>query len=202
MRTTRLSIFVSIVAIAVGGCSTYVNIPAQTGDIAHNNPNITDIVTIQARAVKAVAQEQKADRPFEGAYFFVLPQGANARSYNTAQKEVGELATCGTLPAPGPREEEWDKPFSPQVPANVPTLDVRQILIRGYTGQVDVVRPSDPKDARQPAQLVTVYMKWTPLDGWYAQRMHAWHMPVGDALKRSRLDAETETPAGPRVEER
>ncbi len=175
--------------IAFAGCSTYVNIPPQTGDVAGNDPNVVDVVSVQAKAIRAVIEE----RPSATKYRFILPPGSNTRSYAQVQEELGDLAVHGIL-----------LPNNATAEAGVmhPPAEVRQVMVRGWTAQVDVVRPSDPNTPGSVLQLVTVYLKWGFVDGWYVLRQHAWHIPVDAAIQRSRQEADTETPTGLRPDER
>lgn len=195
MRTVKhvsaFALFISLIAFT--GCSTYVNIPPQTGDVAGNDPNVIDVVTVQAKALKAVIEDRPSTRM---KYMFFLPPGSNTQSYAVVQEELGDLATHGLkLPDASsiPVEGDVVKP---------PPAQVRQVMVRGWTAQIDIVRPSDPNVPGTPLQLVTAYLKWHFFDGWYVQRLHAWHIPVDSALQRSRLEADTETPTGPGANER
>jgi hypothetical protein len=167
-------LLLAVVAAAVAGCSTYVNIPAQTGDVAGNDPNVSDVVAIQARALKAVIE----DRPAAGKHRFELIAGSNAESYAKAAKELGDLA----------------QPVGAGADNTMPPLEVRQVLIRGWSGQVDIARSSDPANPAAPKQLVTAYMKLGAFDGWMATRLYTWRIPVEEAVKKSRLELETEGP--------
>lgn len=190
MRTANALALLVVSLFTFTACSTYVNIPPQTGDVAGNDPNVVDVVTVQAKALKAVIE----DRPSKVPYRFMLPPGSNSQSYRQAQEELGDLAVHGlTLPDNSAGEAG----------AKVnPPAEVRQVMVRGWTAQIDIVRPSDPNVAGSTLQLVTVYLKWQFVDGWHVQRMHAWHIPVDAALNKSRLEAETETPTGPGADQR
>jgi hypothetical protein len=191
MRTATAFALLAFSLFHFNACSTYVNIPPQTGDVAGNDPNVEDVVQVQAKAIRAVIE----DRPSKTRYMFFLPPGSSPRSYELVQEELGDLATKGIRLADGsmPPGSAAVKP---------PPAEVRQILIRGWTAKVDVVRPSDPNVPGSLLQTVTVDLKWMFADGWYVQGLHAWHIPVDDALKKSRQDAETQTPTGPGGDQR
>jgi len=197
MRTVTHAFTVALLAFITTftGCSTYVNIPPQTGDVAGNDPNVLDVVTVQAMAIRAVIE----DRPSKRKYVFMLPPGSNTTSYRQVEEELGDLATHGlSLP-------DANSANSANVEGQAvkpPPVEVRQVMIRGWTSQIDIIRPSDPNTSGTPLQLVTVYLKWQFFDGWTVQRMHAWHIPVDAALNRSRLEADTETPVGPGANDR
>lgn len=181
IRHAFFFLLASILSLGAG-CSTYVNIPRQTGDVAGNDPNVTDVVTVQARAIKAVIE----DRPSPAKHRFELVPQSNARSYEIAATELGDLA----------------QPVGAGTDNTMPPLEVRQVLIRGWTGQVDIARPSDPANPTAPRQLVTAYMKWGMFDGWMVKRLYTWRIPVEEAVKKSRLEAENESPKGPAAEEK
>lgn len=190
LGSSGFAIALLISLFTFSGCSTYVNIPPQTGDMAGNDPNVVDVVTVQAKALRAVIE----DRPSKMKYVFMLPPGSNTQSYRHVSEELGDLATHGmSLPDGNKASSDAIKP---------PPAEVRQVMIRGWTAQIDIVRPSDPNVTGSTLQLVTVYFKWQFFDGWYVQRLHAWHIPVDAALNRSRLEAETETPVGPGANDR
>ena len=191
MRTANAFALLFVSLFTFTACSTYVNIPPQTGDVAGNDPNVVDVVTVQAMAIKAVIE----DRPSKVPYRFSLPPGSNTQSYRQAQEELGDLAIHG-LKLP-----DANAAGNTGTAVN-PPAEVRQVMVRGWTAQIDVVCPSDPNVPGSTLQLVTVYLKWQFVDGWRVQRMHAWHIPVDAALNKSRLQADTETPTGPGADQR
>jgi hypothetical protein len=191
MRTLAIALL-ALSLFTFTACSTYVNIPPQTGDVAGNDPNVTDVVTVQAKALRAVI----LDRPAKQTFVFMLPPGSNTRSYAQVQEELGDLAVHGIKLPDASAAAGSDNV------ATSPLVEVRQVMIRGWTAQVDVVRPSDPTNPQSVLQMVTVYLKWQFFDDWYVQRLHPWNMPVDDALRRSRQTTDTETPTGPGVNER
>lgn len=147
------------------GCSTYVNIPPQSGDVAINNPNMKDVLNVEAKAIKAVV----ADRSLNGGYNVKLPQGTSDASYTYVISKLDEHAgRIGDLPG-----------------ATLATLNVAQVRVRGMKSEVDVVRPSDAKQIDSPGQLVTVYLNWHFFDGWLVERVRPWHIPLDKALLQS-----------------
>ncbi|MEX2214417.1 MAG: hypothetical protein WD768_09835 [Phycisphaeraceae bacterium] len=178
IATLSFALFL-LAATLLTGCTTYVNIPGQTGDVASSNPNNKKIAIIEARALKMVIAESKPAK-----YVFALPAGTNAESYALVQEELGDLATSTP---PGPVA-----PPPVEGAGGVPTLEVRQITVRGWYAQVDVVKPSDPANLAAPRQLVTAYLKYAPFDGWYAQEVRTWQFPVDEALQKSRAQGNEE----------
>ena len=173
-----LSLFL-LTALLLTGCSTYVNIPGQTGDVASNDPNSESIAVVQAKALRMVIDESKPAK-----YVFALPAGTNSKTYALVQEDLGDPASS-TPPGPGTQDVV-------EGAAGAPTLEVKQILVRGWYAQVDVVKPSDPNNLNAPKQLVTAYLKYAPFDGWYAQEVRTWQFPVDEALKRSRAKGNEE----------
>ncbi len=148
----------AVVAMAQVGCGTtslYVNIPEQAGDIARNDPNLEAVR--QAEAV-AVAESLRQD-PVEGNVMLKLPQGSDQLSYIDVAHRTGGLVVT---PYDG-------------VEATV-ELEVTGVRLRGTSGAVDIVRPG----RGGTPLLITVRLKSTPLDGWYAESLRRHGAPVSD----------------------
>ena len=84
----------------------------------------------------------------------------------------------------------------------MPTLDVRQIFIRGWKAQVDVVRPVSPGQPNGLQQLTTVYLKYDPVANWYIDGIRVWRLSVDQALLQSRptVDSPKDAPPTPTAE--
>ncbi len=166
MPKTRLLTGGLILSLALlNGCATYVNIPAQVGDIANNDPNHRTVRAVELVALQAVIAEHPMLTPFE----LVLPAGTLPRHYEQMVPEVSIHATwAGQNPD-----------------ADLPVLEVRQVRIRNDAAQVDIVRPSNPMDFAAPPQLLTVALDWDVLAGWGPKRVRLWHGSVEEALDRS-----------------
>ena len=187
----------ALLCLTLTSCSTYVNIPAQTGDVAQNNPNVTDVVTVQAVALRAVYD----DRPPPGKFQVVLPTGSTPQTY---QRVIAALGDQATWTHPGTKTDidvtDGDKqPTDADARAalqKLPTLAVRQVLIRGWYATVDIARPVNLAQPESPAELVTANLRWFFFDGWYVQGpVRVWRIPVEDALKRSRAETEQAAPS-------
>ncbi len=153
-----LAVMASVLALS--GCATWVNIPAQRGDMAVHNPNEGNVRDVMIAAItRAVTDDQTS-----GAYAVQLPSG----TYDYAYRRV-----IASLPSGAVR-------LTPEA-AGLPIYRVKQVQIRGFSGQVDLIPP--PRGGS--AQLLTVYLK-RDLSGWYAKRTHLWRMPVVNALRISR----------------
>ncbi len=157
-------------ALMFGGCASYVNIPPQVGDLALHSPNHPTVALVEAEAIRGLVLEQPPDLPYQVS----LPPKTSSSSYETVLKHLGENAQW---PEEGPQ-------------AGVPVLEVRQLRLRGWYAQVDVLRPSSFNQPDGPTQLTTVWLKWYPFAGWRFQRAHVWSLGVDEALSESRRLAE------------
>jgi hypothetical protein len=147
--------------LILAGCTTWVNIPAQRGDMASHDPNNATVREVVAAALKHAIVEGVAPAP----YAIELPRYTRASTY---QKVLASLPVGG-MPLPEATE------------ASLPVFRIKQIQVRGLTAQVDLI----PPPVEGSAQLMTVYLKGD-VHGWYATRSHLWRMPVIDALRMSR----------------
>lgn len=151
----------------MGGCATYVNIPAQGGDVARHDPNLDTVQQVIGAAMAAVL----ADQPIDGPFQIILPRGTNT--------PIGENMARSLDP-----RASWNR--GTQTP-NMPALNARQVRVRGWYAQVDVIRTLSDNNP----QLITVDLKWNPVDGWLSQRLRLWRIPVEEALIQSaRTDIE------------
>ena len=157
----------AMAACGPGGCATYVNVPAQSGDVAQNDPNYETVTQVEATAVMAVLQ----DKPVPGLVTLDLPAGTRPEGYQTVIKGLPEGVTA-------------------EKAEGRPVVSVRQVRVRGWYAQADVVHPGTRAD--DPPHLVTVSMRWEWFKGWQPQHLKHWRIPVDDALKQSRVEAEHE----------
>ena len=162
---TKTSIL--LLSATMTACATYVNIPPQSGDVATHNPNLTTVRTVQEKALQAVLNATTSMRPVQ----VILPVGVTSETYKTISSKLDPQASWS---------EEEDT-----LPDHWP-IRVSQVRVRGWLAQVDVARPTDPGQDTSPGQLVTVYLKWDPVTGWYVQRLRPWHMALDEAMERSR----------------
>ena len=159
--------------LALSGCMTYVNIPPQDGDLASHNPNHPAVCEVLGEALPAIVNAY----PVEGQFAILLPDKTTAKTYGQVAEKTGENALW-----PGNHDR-----------TEIPILDVRQIYIRGQQARVDVVRPVETADKTGTIdQVVTVELFWHPLQGWLPKRVRAWRLPVGDALRLSSNDEDTD----------
>jgi hypothetical protein len=167
MSTQRWMVVCLLAAMAggLGGCATYVNVPAQSGDVAQNDPNYETVTQVEATAVLAALQEQ----PVPGVLTLDLPAGSRPQTYQTVLKGLPENVTA--------EKAEGRK-----------IVSVRQVRVRGWYAQADVVHPGVRPD--DPPHLVTVSLRWEWFKGWQPQGVKQWRIPVDDALKQSQLESE------------
>lgn len=139
----------------IGGCARYVNIPAQPGDIARHDPNLTKVGEVMKEAVAAAARE----RPIRGDFLVVLPEGTADATY---QQVIRDLP--GAQAASEPNQK-------------LPTLTVKRVLLRGPDAEIDVVRQADT------TQLITVYLHKYAFGPWRVQRVRPWSVDPEQALQ-------------------
>ncbi len=127
----RLSTLILLVAglplagFAVGcGGPANVNVPALARDMAINDPNAK---VVKRAEVAAVTYSLQGD-PLPGGFTLVLPEGTFDETYAEVIAGIDAGATRDAA-------------------ADLPTLEVRAIRLRGSDGQVDLVRP-DPAGRR------------------------------------------------------
>ena len=170
LHVTGLFVALTLFGVsAIWGCATYVNIPAQAGDLAAHDPNKENVHLVQGHALQAVLD----DRPIQVPFSLVLPPGSRPETHQAVAERLE--------PQPISSDEETDDAL--------PQVRVSQVRIRGWIAQVDIVRP-----AADTTQLVTVYLKWEPFAGWHVERMRAWQLPVGEAIQHSRQESQTALP--------
>jgi len=185
-----------------------------------------DVVEVQIVALRAMVQ----NTPVTGRFKLILPTGTTAETYAKVNEALGGNAQYDAPPPPADAKpkaksaakpaDEGDAPAEPdplllgdpteleqraaeaaaQPTGPLPVIEVKQIRIRGYRAEVDIIRPSDLADPASPRALYTIHEKWAPFDGWIFQRAQLWRIPVEDALERSRVRTDREGPADPRSE--
>ncbi|MFA9477813.1 hypothetical protein ACERK3_05835 [Phycisphaerales bacterium AB-hyl4] len=152
MRSAWLCVLLGLTTtLVLTGCAqTYVNIPAQAGDVASHDPNSSNVRDIQVQAIRVVLR----DRPLESPIGIILPEGTEPLFTAAVASDLGEGVYALT-----------DLEGSP---ASV--IEVDQIRIRGTSAEVDVIRPR----GTEGRQTVTVYLTRTPFVGWSVERTRAW----------------------------
>lgn len=165
MFLRTMSIIGLLAALALGGCATYVNIPAQRGDLASHNPDDWTVREVTAAALTYLLTDpESSGTKVGGQYAIVLPKNSKNSTYKWVTRNI---------PAGGDRISDEA--------GRIPVYRIAQVQVRGLSGQVDIVQPG-PGDEEQ---LVSVYMK-RDIDGWYGERDRLWRIPVGLALRAAR----------------
>ena len=148
-------------------CSVpYVNIPHQSGDVAGNDPDARNVRAVEAEALRAVLAQGGVPTPV----LIELPEGTDTLTYAAVASMVGEDAVP-------PSDEDVETQA---------TLTVKQVRIRGWDAEVDLLRPG-PGGVRQ---LATVYVEYAPLGDWAAKRVRTWRGPAS-TLTESAAPEET-----------
>jgi len=165
-----------LLAIGLQGaaCSSYVHIPGQRGAVARRNPNLKAVGKVEAEALRSVIEKW----PIDGVYQIMLPAGTDSPQYIRVVDRLGEQAT-------------WS--FSP-LPPEVPILWVRQVRLRGWYAEVDIVRPDNPARPDGLKQLVTVTLKFRPVSGWRVSRLRPWSIGVHETLVEGGQGEQTYAP--------
>lgn len=168
MNNRRFSLILAAVVSAssllgLAACQTYVNIPAQTGDVASADANGSNVRNLIGESLRGLRPEALAP----GKYQVLLPAGSTRDTYQDVMKIAGDHFTWA------------DSPGSGNV---VDQLEIRAIRIRALNASVDIIRSTQPGNADAPRQLVTVYLKRYLVGGWGTQRVRVWRMSVQDAL--------------------
>jgi len=140
----------------IGGCARYVNIPAQPGDIARHDPNLTKVGEVMKEAVAAAMRE----RPIRGDFVVVLPEGTAAPAYQLVIRDLPGAKAAA--------EGEAGK---------TPTVTVKRVLVRAPHATVDLVRQADT------TQLITVDLYKYAFGPWQSQRVRVWSVDPEQALQ-------------------
>jgi len=140
------------------GCQgpSYVNIPAESGDVAFHSPNGRTVRAVVAVAVDGIV----AQTPLDGPVALSLPTGAEALTYEA----VAAVANANVIPA-APDDEGA---------ATTARLRVTAVRVRGHKAEVDAVR-AKPGGAEQ---LVTVHLSWNAFSEWGVNRIRVWNIPI------------------------
>ena len=150
------------------GCATYVNIPPQAGDVASQSPNDGTVLEAEAAATRAAIERLSLAEPFT---LIALPDTAPS-AYFDLLRRVSELATADDI-------------------EGGTSLEVRQMLIRGWKGKVDLVyRPGG--GGGQP-RLVTVDLEWQPFGGWHSTYVRVWNPGVERTLRTAGPPADVQS---------
>lgn len=149
----RLILMLAMLA-ALTGCNpyVYVNVPAQHGDLARNDPN-SDIV----RAVEVESlRHMLAARPLDAPVAIKLPKGTTDLAAADVARRVSE--TDGQVVALQEGEDA------------VSHVEITQIRIRGVFAEVDMMYPT----VSGMSQLLTAYLEYKPMNDWVTNKVQDW----------------------------
>lgn len=159
LRRSGIAVLALAGLLLVGcGGPTYVNIPAQEGDIAGHDPNGNVVREVTAEAVRGLLQESPKATPV--AVF--MPAGATALTHADVARRVGEGVVS-----------PYETGINPAT-----QLEVKELRIRGHEAQVDILAPG----RGNINQVTTVYLTWAPFGGWKAERTRTWQAPAQATL--------------------
>lgn len=148
--------------VVASGCTTYVNIPGQLGDFARHNPNDLAVRAVLAESLTAIAEAY----PVEDQFAILLPDTTTAETYHAVTKKTNKQAVW-----PGNKDR-----------ADLPILEVKQVRIRRQDAWVDIVRTLHSNSEQMEEMIVTVELKWHPLQGWLTQRVRPWNLTMENAF--------------------
>ncbi|MCE9590606.1 MAG: hypothetical protein K8S99_08800 [Planctomycetes bacterium] len=166
--TTRTLLLLAALALPIGGCAPWVNIPAQTGDAASHDPNLETVQEVAVVAIKAAI----ADSPVASDKFqVIMPKGTLPATYELITPKISPNAMWSTDAAT----------------SGLPTVEVRRLSIRGSDAEVDVLRPMEP--GSPVPQVLTVTLSWDAVSSWQADRVKVWRVRAGEAMRTTPSDA-------------
>ena len=99
----------------------------------------------------------------------VLPQGTLGNAYDAVVPQISPQA-------------QWSN--EPVKPDEL-VMECKQVAIRAWHAQVDVIRPFDAAKPDGPRQLVSVWLSHDAIAGWYVTRVRPWKIPLEEALVQS-----------------
>lgn len=151
MRRSLMLLTVTLFAAGCGGnAPTYINIPAQEGDVAFHDPNGDTVRAVVAEAARGLMLEYAFQTPVA----VVLPGDATALSHADVSRRIGNEAVS---------------PFEEGIEPGT-TIEAREVRVRGHRAQVDIVHPG----RGGISHLTTVYVDWAPFGGWKSERIRTW----------------------------
>lgn len=144
---------ITSLALAIGGCVSYTNVPVPESAPAFQSANHRQSITVISRALEAVIM----DHPVVGEYAINLPAGTTPE---TAQKIVTQLPIGAIVPFEGMDE-------------SIPVYSIGRVWIRASDAKVDVVYPFMRADGASQDQSVTVWLNGG-IRTWRVNRQQHW----------------------------
>ncbi len=154
----RRYLLIALPLLCATACTTYVNIPAQPGDLAAHDPNDPTVREVVSEALYAVTTHRSIDGPVA----FIMPDGTASRHFVRGARHAPDLSV-GVSEAINVDE------------ITGPSLEVKQVKIRGWSASVDILYRVDPRQLHTDDQLATVELEWQTLQGWTARRTRFWY---------------------------
>ncbi len=179
-RSGIAAVLAALVVCVLGGCNlpAYINIPSQNSDVAWSDPNLAIVRNVQVASIQHVAEKYLAGQRFQ----IILPDGSNVKTYDDVAAAVGAQAVS---PVDG-----FD--------AQMMSVEVATVQVRGMEGKVDLLFPSDPNDMRSSRTKVTVTLENDIPGGWQVQHARVWkHLDVPLMLSDDRIPLRVIPPVGP-----
>ena len=169
-RTTSGLLLGLAMLVTIGACGPmpWVNIPAQQGDVAINNPNYNTALTVAAHAIRAAERRNSIDEP----YIVLLPEGTSAESYAKVLRRLGHERA----------RSAWEGHEE-----GMPVVEVARIEIRARNARAEVLMPKSLEDPQGPRMQATVRMKRPALSDWRTDWVRTWEFAV-PALDLDRFD--------------
>jgi hypothetical protein len=157
-RSLQLTLLLVLACLFTLGCQTYVNIPRQGADTANHNPNGKTVRKVMIHAIRTALLDGGIVEPVQ----LMLPEETSMLTYTFIANEIGDQVVLADDEA---------------IATVRGVVFAKGVRIRGNSGEVDIVRPvGDGID-----QLVTVYLTWKPVNGWYADSVRVWRgVPIED----------------------
>lgn len=160
---------ITVSLTACGG--TYVNIPAQQGDVAAHDPNDATVRKVMILAIRTATKDVDPGQQLAVS----TPRGT------TALTEAAIVHVLGGRFVDARTHSRSSKP----------DIAVTGVRIRGTSAAVDVGRPS----ATGGRELVTVDMTWQPFNGWAVDNTQVWtNTPLQKTYDQPRPGASASQP--------
>ena len=182
MRRQFKLIGITISVLVMIGCTTYVNIPPQPGDVAVHDDDDDTVREVITESLRTVIQQ----RSIQGPVAIKLPDGRIRRHFIRTTMDTTGLIDVWPVDAQAPDD--------PDMTGNAIGLEVRQIRIRGWSAGVDVLMRLDPQQLHTQDQLVTVDLQWHAMHGWVVDRTRFWHRQMPPPVERNRTFLEVSQP--------
>lgn len=143
----------------LAGCGPYVTIPRVGPNFGISDPNQLIVRDAMRTSLKAELTED----PVKGPYSVKLPPGSEAKSYHYVMTGL-------------PGQPLFEGETTPEGAAGAVSLEVIRVHIQNLEGEVDIVRKGDRVTGQ--GQLITVYLRRAPFNGWVADRVRTWSSMV------------------------